>query len=194
MDAKDAEAGARVIAQGQSRAMDLIRVGDRFVATVLATGFDARVNRRANELAWPRGSSRYTVAALAELRGFTPLHYRLTLDGEVRELRAMLVAAGNTAVYGGGMQICLDADPFDSRLDVTIIHPMSRVGLLQLLPKMFSGTFVRNRSVERLRVGEITVEGPGLLGFGDGEMIAAMPLTACVVPEALPVFLPAAGR
>ena len=193
MDPKDAEAGARVIAQGQSRAMDLIRAGDRFVATVLATGFDARVNRRANELAWPRGSSRYTVATLAELRGFTPLRYRLTLDGEVREQRAMLVAVGNTSTYGGGMRICLDADPFDGRLDVTIIHPMNRVALIRLLPEMFSGTFVRNRSVERLRVRDITVEGPGLVGFGDGEMIAAAPLTACVAPDALRVFLPAAG-
>ena len=193
MDPKDAEAGARVIAQGQSRSMDLIRVGDRFVATVLATGFDAMVNRRANELTWPRGSSRYTLATLAELRVFSPLRYRLTLDGEVREQRAMLVAVGNTAAYGGGMQICPDADPFDGRLDVTIIHPVGRFTLLRLLPEMFSGRFVRDPCVEQLRVREITVEGPGLVGFGDGEMIAAAPLTACVVPQALPIFVPAAG-
>ena len=193
LDPKDAEAGARVIAHGQSRAIDLMRVGDRYVGTVLATGFDAMVNRRANELTWPRGSSRYTLATLAELRVFSPLHYRLTLDGAVREQRAMLVAIGNTPAYGGGMRICPDADPFDGRLDVTIIHPVSRLTLIRLLPEMFSGRFVRDRCVERLRVSEITVEGPGLVGFGDGEMIAAAPLTACVVPQALPVFLPAAG-
>ena len=70
---------------------------------------------------------------------FSPLHYRLTLDGEVREQRAMLVAIGNTRAYGGGMRICPDADPFDGRLDVTIIHPVSRFKLLRLLPQMFSG-------------------------------------------------------
>ena len=193
LDPKDPEAGARVIARGQRRAMDLMRVGEQFVGTVLATGFDAMVNRRANELTWPRGPARYVLATLAELRVFSPLYYRMTLDGEVREQRAMLVAVGNTRAYGGGMRICPDADPFDGRLDVTIIHPVSRFTLIRLLPEMFSGRFVRDRCVERLRVSEITVEGPGLVGFGDGEMIAAAPLTACVVPQALPVFLPAAG-
>jgi diacylglycerol kinase (ATP) len=151
------------------------------------------VNRRANELTWPRGSSRYTLATLAELRVFAPLRYRLRMDGEVREQQAMLVAVGNTLAYGGGMRICPDADPFDGQLDVTIIHPVSRLTLVRLLPGMFSGTFVREPCVERLRVGEITVEGVGLVGFGDGEMIAAAPLTAAVVPEALPVFIPVAG-
>ena len=158
---------------------------------MLATGFDALVNRRANEMAWPRGSSRYTLATLAELRVFSPLAYRLTLDGEVREQRAMLVAVGNTGYYGGGMQICPEADPFDGWLDVTIIHPVGRVTLLRLLPEMFSGRFARDACVEQLRVREVTVEGPGLVGFGDGELIGAAPLTACLAPGILPVLVPA---
>ena len=105
----------------------------------------------------------------------------------------MLVAIGNTSSYGGGMRICPHADPFDGWLDVTIIHPVGRLKLLRLLPEMFSGTFARDPCVEQLRVSEVTVEGPGLVGFGDGEMIAAAPLTACVVPGALPVFVAESG-
>jgi diacylglycerol kinase (ATP) len=160
------------------------------VGGVLATGFDALVNRRANEMAWPRGSSRYTLATLAELRVFSPLRYRLVLDGQVREQEAMLVAVGNTGSYGGGMRICPQADPFDGQLDVTIIHPVGRLKLLRLLPEMFSGKFARDPCVEQLRVSEVTVEGMGLVGFGDGELIAAAPLTASVVPSAIPVFVP----
>ena len=191
LDPTDALAAARVIAAGHSRAVDLSQVGDRFVGTVLATGFDALVNRRANAMVWPRGSSRYTLATLAELRVFSPLVYRLTLDGEVRQHRAMLVAVGNTGYYGGGMRICPKADPFDGWLDVTIIHPVGRATLLRLLPEMFSGRFARDRCVEQLRVREVTVEGPGLVGFGDGEMIGAAPFTACLAPGALPIFVPA---
>jgi diacylglycerol kinase (ATP) len=191
LDPADAVGAARVIADGRTRAVDLARVGDTFVGTVLATGFDALVNRRANAMAWPRGSSRYTIATLAELRVFSPLTYRLTLDGKVRDQRAMLVAVGNTGYYGGGMQICPQADPFDGWLDVTIIHPVGRVTLLRLLPKIFSGTFARDDCVEQLRVREVTVQGPGLVGFGDGEMLGAAPLTACLTPRILPVFVPA---
>ena len=39
-------------------------------------------------------------------------------------------------------------------------------------------------------MSEVTVEGMGLVGFGDGELIAAAPLTACVVPSAIPVLVP----
>ena len=163
-----------------------MRIGARYVGGVLATGFDALVNRRANEMTWPRGSSRYTLATLAELRVFSPLRYRLVLDGQVREQEAMLVAVGNTGSYGGGMRICPQADPFDGQLDVTIIHPVGRLKLLRLLPEMFSGKFARDACVEQLRVSEVTVEGMGLVGFGDGELIAAAPLTACVVPGADP--------
>ena len=190
LDPTDSLAAARVVAAGRTREVDLALVGDTFVGTVLATGFDALVNRRANEMAWPRGSSRYTLATLAELRVFSPLAYRLVLDGEVREQRAMLVAIGNTGYYGGGMHICPQADPFDGWLDVTIIHPVGRVTLLRLLPEMFSGTFARDKCVEQLRVREVTVEGPGLVGFGDGELIGAAPFTARLIPGILPVFVP----
>jgi diacylglycerol kinase (ATP) len=187
---KDAVAAAEIIAAGHSRSIDLARVADTYVAAVLATGFDALVNRRANQMPWPRGSTRYALAVMAELRVFSPLHYRLTLDGQIRKLPAMLVAIGNTSSYGGGMLICPQADPYDGLLDVTIIHPVGRMKLLRLFPEMYSGSFVRDACVEQLRVREATVEGPGLVGFGDGEMLGAAPLQVCSVPRALPVFVP----
>ena len=187
---KDAVAAAEVIAAGHSRSIDLARVAETYVAAVLATGFDALVNRRANQMPWPRGSTRYALAVMAELRVFSPLHYRLTLDGKIRKLPAMLVAIGNTSSYGGGMLICPQADPYDGLLDVTIIHPVGRLKLLRLFPEMYSGSFVRDACVEQLRVREATVEGPGLVGFGDGEMLGAVPLQVCSVPRALPVFVP----
>jgi diacylglycerol kinase (ATP) len=189
LDPRDAVAAAAVIAAGHARAIDLARIGHSYVGAVLATGFDALVNRRANQLPWPRGSMRYAFAVMAELRVFSPLQYRLTLDGQVREQEAMLVAIGNTSSYGGGMLICPRADPYDGLLDVTIVHPVGRLKLLRLFPQMYSGKFARDPCVEQLRVREVTVEGPGLVGFGDGEMIAAAPLAVCSVPNALPVFV-----
>jgi diacylglycerol kinase (ATP) len=48
--------------------------------------------------------------------------------------------------------------------------------------------------VERLRVREVTADGPGLVGFGDGELIGAAPLRVCAVTSALPVFVPEPKR
>ena len=52
---------------------------------------------------------------------------------------------------------------------------------------MYSGRFARDPCVEQLRATEITVEGSGLVGFGDGELIAAAPLTVRSVPGAIRV-------
>lgn len=187
VDPEDPVAAARTIAQGSSRKVDLLRVNHRYVGAVLATGFDALVNRRANAMPWPKGQMRYPLATLAELGLFSPLRYRLSIDGHVRHLDAMLVAVGNTACYGGGMRICPDAEPDDGLLDVTIIHPVGSVKLLRLLPQMYSGRFARDRCVERLRATEVVVDGPGLVGFGDGEMIGAAPLRVAVAAAALEV-------
>ncbi len=190
LDAADPVTAAQVIAAGGRRVVDLMQVNGHVVGGVLATGFDAMVNARANAMPWPKGELRYPLAALAELRVFSPLEYRLTIDGDTRDLHAMLVAVGNTSSYGGGMQICPDADPTDGLLDVTIIHPAGRLRLLRLLPEMYSGKFVRDRTVERLRVRSICVDGPGLVGYGDGELIGPTPLDVRVLPEALTVFAP----
>ncbi|MGI8459283.1 MAG: diacylglycerol/lipid kinase family protein [Propionibacteriaceae bacterium] len=170
--------------------------GENVVGSVVAAGFDALVNRRANALRWPRGSMRYTVAALRELATFRPLHYRLVVDGVRRELDAMLVAVGSTSTYGGGMQICQGADPRDGLLDVTVVHPVGRTTLLRLLPRMRSGTFATDRCVEQLRAQEVVVEGVTAdgdppLAYGDGEELGPLPLTLTAVPGALSLFLPA---
>ena len=197
LDPDDPVGAAAVVADGTRRDLDLIQVAGRYVGAVLATGFDALVNRRANTMAFPRGGSRYTVAALAELRVFSPLRYRLVLDGAVRELEAMLVAVGNTSSYGGGMRICPAADATDGWLDVTVIHPVNRLTLLRLLPQMTSGRFARHPCVEQLRARVVRVDGETgggrpLVTFGDGEHLGDVPADAVVAPEVLPLVVSAA--
>ena len=47
---------------------------------VLSTGFDALVNSQANEIKWPKGKSKYTIATILTLARFKPIAYRLTID------------------------------------------------------------------------------------------------------------------
>lgn len=190
LDVQDPVSAALAIASGPARPIDVLQVNDTFVGGVVATGFDALVNARANAMARPKGSLRYAVAALAELASFDPLPYRLEIDGEARELEAMLVAVGNSQYYGGGMKICPDADPADGLLDVTIIHRASRATLMRLLPQTFSGRFVRDPCVERVRARTVRVERPDLEGYGDGEPLPTGPLDIEVRPGLLGVYAP----
>ena len=164
---------------------------DRWVGSVLASGFDALVNARANRMRRPRGAARYTIAALAELRTFRPLTYELVVDGEERTLDAMLVAVGNTSTYGGGLRICPAADPYDGWLDVTVIRPVGRAKLLQLLPQMRTGRFAADPCVEQLRARTVRVSRGAGVTYGDGEDLGTTPVTVTSVPGAIRVCLPA---
>ena len=164
---------------------------DRWVGSVLASGFDALVNARANRMRRPRGAARYTIAALAELRTFRPLTYELVVDGEERTLDAMLVAVGNTSTYGGGLRICPAADPYDGWLDVTVIRPVGRAKLLQLLPQMRTGRFAADPCVEQLRARTVRVSRGAGVTYGDGEDLGTTPVTITSVPGAIRVCLPA---
>jgi len=207
---KDPLASVRALLDSQLRTVDLIDTAHddapgqatpdgarRLIGSVVATGFDALVNLRANHMRHPRGSLRYTVATLVELPVFAPLPYRLELDGHNREVEAMLIAIGNTACYGGGMQICPEAKPDDGLLDLTILHAASRAVLIRLLPQMHSGRFVRHPVVERLQAKKVIIDGHrvnragAMLGpltaMGDGEVIGPLPLTLTVRPDAVQV-------
>ena len=186
----DPALAADVVARGKERTIDLARVGSVYFVTVLAAGFDAIVNERANAMTWPKGQMRYNLATLAELRVFEPLPYTLELDGEVRQVEAMLVAVGNGPSFGGGLRITHGASLDDGLLDVVIIKTMSKPDLLRTYPKLFTGSHTRHRQYERHLVRTVTVAARGIVGYADGERIGALPLTVEVAPRALKVLVP----
>ena len=185
---KDTAAATDVVIGGKVRRVDLARIGSTYFVTVLAAGFDAIVNERANEMTWPKGQMRYNLATVAELRTFEPLPYTLDLDGEVRSLDAMLVAVGNGPSFGGGLRITEGALLDDGLLDVVIIRPMSRPGLIRTYPKLFKGTHVTVPEYEHHRVRSVTVAAAGIVAYADGERFGALPLTVECVPGALTVL------
>ncbi len=187
---KDPVAATDVIIGGRERRIDLARIGHRYYVTVLAAGFDAIVNERANAMTWPKGQMRYNLATLAELRTFKPLSYVLEIDGDQHRFDAMMVAVGNGPSFGGGMRIADGAEMDDGLLDVIAIDPMSKIELIRTFPKLRTGSHIGHPKVTRYRGRSITVAAPGIVAYADGERMAALPLTVEVVPDALKVLVP----
>jgi diacylglycerol kinase (ATP) len=179
---KDPVAAAGVIADrltnGTGWAMDAVRVGDKWWGCVLGSGFDSRVNDRANRMSWPHGKMRYNIAMLAELPGFSPLPFRITFDDdEPWETEAMLVAVGNAKSYGAGMLVCPDADLTDGLLDVMVLGPVSKPELLKTFPRVFKGTHVSHPAVTIRRAKVVTIEAQGVTAYADGEFLDNLPIT-----------------
>lgn len=189
---RDPVAASHVVMGGSERVIDLARIGEKYYVTVLAAGFDAVVNERANQMTWPKGQMRYNLATVAELSTFTPIPYVVDLDGRQHRFEAMMVAVGNGPSYGGGLRITEGAVLDDGVLDVVVIEPMSKVELVRTYPKLFKGTHVHHRDYRHHHARRVTIAAPGITAYADGERIGDLPLTVEVQPQALRVLVPAA--
>jgi diacylglycerol kinase (ATP) len=159
-----------------------------FFAAVYSAGFDAIVNERANAMRFPRGASRYIIALLIELAALKPRRYTLTIDGKRQEVEALLVAVANGPSFGGGMQVVPDASITDGKLDVFVLHRLSRLTFLRIFPRVFSGTHVTHPAVDIVRCDSVTLEVEGIVGYLDGERHALLPVDITVKPGALEVL------
>jgi diacylglycerol kinase (ATP) len=184
---------ADALSHGRVRRVDAVRCtgreGSRWFAGVLAAGFDAVVNERANGWAegrrWPRGRTRYTLAVLRELPSFRQRDYVLELDGVRVETSAMIVAVANTSAYGGGMRVAPGARADDGLLDVLVAGPLGRAEFVRVFPRVFSGRHVDHPAVHLHRAARVRVSAEGIVGYADGERVGPLPLDCEVVPGAL---------
>ena len=196
---KDPVAAASVIADklvDGARAMDAVRLTTQdlpkrppvWFGCVLGSGFDSRVNDRANRMSWPRGRMRYNVAILGELRVFKPLPFVLELDGERWETEAMLVAVGNAKSYGAGMLVTPDAEVDDGLVDIQVLGPVSKPEFLKTFPKVFKGTHVNHPAVTMKRAKVVSLSSPGVTAYADGEYVADLPIVCETVPGAVRIL------
>lgn len=153
-----------------------------------SAGFDALVNRRANRWSFPKGPSRYTLAMLYELIGFNSLKYRAKIDGKEKQLDAMLCAVSNGPSFGGGMLVAPNASVDDGKLDLFMVHKISKPELIKVFPKVFTGDHISHPAVEIIRAESVTLESEGVPVFADGEPAGMLPLTVSVAPRSLRVL------
>ncbi|WP_309615075.1 diacylglycerol kinase family protein [Salinibacterium sp.] len=186
--------------QGPPRTIDAGRVdyiddetggaSTRWFAGMVSAGFDSVVNERANRMRRPKGASRYTIALGLELLRLKPTSYRLVLDGQPLETRAMLVTVGNNVSLGGGMKVTPNAKVDDGLLDVLVVQPLSRLEFLRIFPRVFKGTHLSDSRVAIHRVKSIRIESDIAVVYSDGERIGPAPVEVTIAPRALRIFAP----
>ena len=190
---RDAAKAVERILDGNTRTVDAARHtmpnGEvRWFLGVLAAGFDAVVNERANQWKWPKGPMRYNLAIMRELPVFHAIPYVLELDGTTMTAEAMLVAVGNGPAYGGGMRVTPDASFDDGLLDVLVLHKISIPEFLRVFPSVFKGAHTSHPAVQILRARTVRLQATGIVSYADGERFAALPMTVEVAPGALTVL------
>jgi diacylglycerol kinase (ATP) len=163
--------------------IDLGNVDSEWFGAILSTGFDSVVNERANRLSWPKGPQRYNLAIALELPQFKPLEYEITCDGATMVSKAMLVAVGNGKSYGGGMNICPQAQMRDGLFDVVILEPVSKIEFIKVFPTVYSGAHINHPKVKVLRAKKVEINATAI-AYADGERIGPAPISAECVKDA----------
>ena len=136
----------------------------------------------------PAARRRYHLAMLRELASFRAINYTVTADGETWRQGAMLISVANGQSIGGGMKVTPDAVLDDGFLDLFIVGPLSRTGLLKVFPKVFSGGHIGHPAVHIRRVRKVELSAGNVVAYADGERIGPLPLTIEVVPGAIRVL------
>ena len=162
--------------------------GKRWYVQVLSTGFDALVNNLANRINWPRGQMKYTLATLLTLARFKPIPYELIIDGKQFKQDFMLLSVANGETYGGGMRICPDASNSDGIFDILLVHPVSKIVLLSIFPKVFTGKHVPHPKIDIIRGKKVQISADAL-AFADGEFVSKLPIEITNVKNALKTWL-----
>lgn len=190
---RDPEGAVDVICRFHQRAVDVGSVvtadGHRqYFLGVLSAGFDALVNERANAMTWPKGTARYILAMLAELRVYRTNDFAMTLDGSPLGGPTALVAVGNGVTYGGGMRVCEGARIDDGLLQLTWVHDGTRSQFLRFFPKVYSGTHIEEDLVTQHAARRVRIEAAGQVAYADGDRMGELPIDIEVHPSGLRVL------
>jgi YegS/Rv2252/BmrU family lipid kinase len=182
---------ARVAVEGSIRTVDLGVANGRPFVGIASLGFDSDANRIANEAKLVKGNLVYLYAALRALAGWKHARFRVTVDGQAREVIGYSVAIGNSKAYGGGMFLFPHAKLDDGLLDVLTIEQHGKLRWLSQVPKVFKGTHVDSPhgKFETGEVVEVVADRPFTV-YADGDPIAELPLEVKVDKGALRVIVP----
>jgi YegS/Rv2252/BmrU family lipid kinase len=164
---------------GTPKPVDVARIQDgtgrtEYFDNTLGIGFDAAINIRSRSIQSLQGFMMYLTATLLTIaRDFAAPHMKVTYDGGTLDEPLMMITVGNGPREGGGFLTTPESKMDDGLLDFVYIRPVSKVRMLQLVPKVMNGTHVKEKEVKIERTTRLVVDADRALPIhADGELFA----------------------
>jgi diacylglycerol kinase (ATP) len=182
---------ADLLLTAEPRPLDVIDLDGTIVVGNVYCGIDSVSNAIINA---NRRIPAKLVYRLAPVRAILTWHaptFTVTLDGDVRTLKAHSVVVANSGAYGHGLRIVPSAVLDDGRLDVLLVGDGPRRAVVSFMRAAQRGTHVSRAEVEVVRAREVTIAADRPLPVcGDGEELATLPATMRIRAGALPLLAP----
>lgn len=188
---EEIEAALMLAATGKARAVDVARVNRRCFINMSTAGFGVETSQATGRGLKKRlGGLAYVLSGVENIVSFDVHHGTFTMDGDiVHEGGFVFFAVGNARQTGGGSPLTPLAQVGDGRLDIMLVHEMSRLQFMALLPELRAGTHLDNPHVSYYRADEFVVETREPLSVNaDGEYVAGESFRYDVLPRPLYVI------
>lgn len=178
------------LATARRRVIDVGELNGRVFVNAAGVGIDGVVAEGV------KGSSRYVGASLGYFAGalgaialYRPLQMQITIDGEMRSGRHLIVVASNGRYFGGGMQPAPRSVLDDGWLDLTVAGDIGRVHTLGALARLYRGTHHNGTTIQAIQAKavDIVLDRQAAIEV-DGEVIHASEVSIRVRAGALAVL------
>jgi diacylglycerol kinase family enzyme len=191
-----AEASMLALIENRKRPVDLVRLrhatGEVFSINILSLGFPADVGVVTNRYFKPLGPLGYLLGVFIRTVPLRRRAFVLRSDDETEwdERRSLFLAFNNTKFTGGKMMIAPDADPSDGLIEFVRWGPIGRLGLIRMLPRLFTGTHIQHPLAARKPVKHVEFRDADPVDvLVDGEILSLECRFVDVVPSALDVYI-----
>lgn len=165
----------------------------RYFANGMDIGFGAHGARNVRRV--PRfltGFGAYLGALALTMLRYPRLRVRLQLDDAPPfELATAMTAVMNGTTFGGSFRVCPEARSDDGLLDLLLVNAVSRLEILQLVPKILRGAHAGDPRLRLVRARRVKLESDGpLILEADGEIAFqdACKFEVEILPRALTVY------
>ncbi|MDP3580392.1 MAG: diacylglycerol kinase family lipid kinase [Ignavibacteria bacterium] len=183
----------KAVAVGKTKFVDvgLFKTNNKqfYFINILGFGFVTDVAKTAFKLR-AMGHLSYILGVLYRTISLKEYKLKMEADGKVYERENVFAEISNTRYTGKDFFMAPAAIIDDGLLDITLLNKLSRIRLLQALPKIFTGDHVKMNEVECFKAKHIKIETePRKLLTPDGQLMESTPIEIECLPKAIEVFV-----
>ena len=185
---KDVEKALDLIINGQPKYTDFMQLPTVRGINVVGTGIDVDVLKRYERLK-NKNKFGYMLSLIKTLFNFNYTDFEANIDGKISKHHSFIAAIANGHMFGGGMQICPPALPFDKKLNFVAVSELKGLKLIGALLKLKKGKLLTLKESTMIECQSVSIstEKPCTVNV-DGELYENIPFDVQIVSDQLKMY------
>ena len=182
-----------IVLSNQKKKIDVMKLDlnkrTEYSINIVGWGMAADINILSEKLRF-LGPPRYTISSIYYILNKKYRKAKLQIDGKETIDNYLFILTLNTIHTGKGMKAAPKAKLNDGLIDIIILKSsISKLELISLLPKIFSGNHITSNKIEYIQAKKINIipEKNEILNI-DGEMKCSTPVNISIIPQIIEIF------